>query len=255
MNKYEYLLQDLTNLKGVGKKTALILKKKKINSLLDILYRLPESYTDRSNLVRISDLQIGKICTVKVIVKKYNFPRVRNLPNRVICEDMTGRIECVFFNSYEGYIRKLLPINNEVTISGKFSYFRNSYQITNPKYISQESNLILKKHNKYSLTEGITEKIYTNIINQVLKNLPNLDEWLSPEILKNFKNESWKNSIIKLHDPTNIGNIKSNFYRRLAFDEILSSLIVFSQIRKKIKKIKKQKKFLNPLHHIELRKN
>ena len=93
---------------------------------------------------------------------------------------MTGRIECVFFNSYEGYIRKLLPINNEVTISGKFSYFRNSYQITNPKYISQESNLILKKHNKYSLTEGITEKIYTNIINQVLKNLPNLDEWLSP---------------------------------------------------------------------------
>ena len=247
MNKYEYLLQDLTNLKGVGKKTALILKKKKINSLLDILYRLPESYTDRSNLVRISDLQIGKICTVKVIVKKYNFPRVRNLPNRVICEDMTGRIECVFFNSYEGYIRKLLPINNEVTISGKFSYFRNSYQITNPKYISQESNLILKKHNKYSLTEGITEKIYTNIINQVLKNLPNLDEWLSPEILKKFKNESWKNSIIKLHDPTNIGNIKSNFYRRLAFDEILSSLIVFSQIRKKIKKIKKQKKIFKPI--------
>ena len=160
---------------------------------------------------------------------------------------MTGRIECVFFNSYEGYIRKLLPINNEVTISGKFSYFRNSYQITNPKYISQESNLILKKHNKYSLTEGITEKIYTNIINQVLKNLPNLDEWLSPEILKNFKNESWKNSIIKLHDPTNIGNIKSNFYRRLAFDEILSSLIVFSQIRKKIKKIKKQKKIFKPI--------
>ena len=29
MNKYEYLLQELTNLKGIGKKTALILKKKK----------------------------------------------------------------------------------------------------------------------------------------------------------------------------------------------------------------------------------
>ena len=28
MNKYEYLLQDLTKLKGVGRKTALILKKK-----------------------------------------------------------------------------------------------------------------------------------------------------------------------------------------------------------------------------------
>ena len=28
-SNYEYLLSDLTNLKGVGKKTALILKKKK----------------------------------------------------------------------------------------------------------------------------------------------------------------------------------------------------------------------------------
>ena len=30
MNKYQYLLQDLTKLKGVGKKTAEILKQKNI---------------------------------------------------------------------------------------------------------------------------------------------------------------------------------------------------------------------------------
>ena len=35
----------------------------------------------------------------------------------------------------------------------------------------------------------------------VLKNLPDLDEWLSKDILKKFNNISWKNSIIKLHDP------------------------------------------------------
>ena len=242
MNKYEYLLQDLTKLKGVGRKTASILKKKNINTFLDIIFRLPESYTDRTNLVNISSLQIGKISTIKVVVRKYNFPRVRNLPNKVICDDNTGKVECVFFNSFEGYIKKILPLNEEITISGKFNYFRNSYQISNPKYISKESNLILKKHNKYSLTEGITEKIYNNIINQILINLPDLDEWLSEEILKNFNNESWKDSIIKIHDPKNIGDTKSNFYKRLAFDEILSSLIVFSQIRKKIKKIKKKRK-------------
>ena len=66
MNKYEYLLQDLTKLKGVGRKTASILKKKNINTFLDIIFRLPESYTDRTNLVNISSLQIGKISTIKV---------------------------------------------------------------------------------------------------------------------------------------------------------------------------------------------
>ena len=45
-NNYEYLLQDLSKLKGVGKKTSEILKKKKINNLFDLLWRLPKSYTD-----------------------------------------------------------------------------------------------------------------------------------------------------------------------------------------------------------------
>ena len=40
----------------------------------------------------------------------------------------------------------------------------------------------------------------------------------------------------------NIGNYKSNFYRRLVYDEILSSFLVNSEIRKKIKKIKKDSK-------------
>ena len=61
---------------------------------------------DRTNLVKINELQIGKIQTITVNVKKYNFPRIRNLPNRVLCEDDTGKLECIFFNSYEGYIKK-----------------------------------------------------------------------------------------------------------------------------------------------------
>ena len=239
---YEYLLKDLTNLKGVGIKTMEILKKKKINNIFDLLWRLPKSYTDRSETSKVNELQIGKIHTIKVIPIKYSFPRIRNLPNRVNCEDETGKIDCVFFNSYEGYIRKILPLNNEVTISGKINYFNKKYQITNPTYVSKDSSVIEKIHNKYSLTEGISEKVYNKIINEILKNLPTLPEWINSKTLKKFGNESWNNSIIKLHDPKNISNYKSNFYRRLAFDEILSSFLVSSEIRKKIKKIKKDSK-------------
>jgi ATP-dependent DNA helicase RecG len=245
INNYDYLLEDLTKLNGVGKKTMEILKKKKVNNIFDLLWRLPKSYTDRTLVNNICDLQIGAIQTIRIVPLKYQFPRVRNLPNRVNCLDETGKIDCIFFNSHEGYIRKILPLNEEVTISGKISNYKGRYQITNPTYISQDSSLIETVDNKYSLTEGITEKTYNKIINQILKNLPILAEWHDKEILKIFNNESWNEAIVKLHDPKNIENYKSHFYKRLAYDEILASFLVNSEIRKKIKKIKKVSKKFN----------
>ena len=163
-SNYEFLLSDLSKLKGVGTKTASLLKKKKINNIFDLLWKLPKSYTDRSLSSKIKDLRIGENQTLIITPKKYNFPRIKNLPNRVLCSDETGEIDCVFFNSYEGYIKKILPLDKEVTISGKIGIFRNRYQITNPKYVSENSSFIKQKHSNYSLTEGITEKIYKDTI-------------------------------------------------------------------------------------------
>ena len=252
INSYDYLLSDLTKLNGVGKKTMEILKKKKVNNIFDLLWRLPKSYTDRSLISNICDLKIGEVQTIKIVPIKYQFPRIRNLPNKVNCEDETGKIDCIFFNSYEGYVRKILPLNQQVSISGKIGSYKGRYQITNPTYVSQDSSLIETLHNKYSLTEGITEKIYNKIISQILKNLPTLNEWHNESILKNFNNESWNNSIVKLHDPKNIDNYKSSFYKRLAYDEILASFLVNSEIRKKIKKIKKKSKKFSEKPHNEI---
>ncbi|NMN68020.1 ATP-dependent DNA helicase RecG [Candidatus Pelagibacter ubique] len=249
-NNYDYLLSDLTKLNGVGKKTMEILKKKKVNNIFDLLWRLPKSYTDRTFVTKICDLQIGKVQTIRIVPLKYQFPRVRHLPNRVNCIDQSGKIDCIFFNSYEGYVRKILPLNEEVTINGKVNSYKGCYQITNPTYVSQDSSLVETVDNKYSLTEGITEKTYNKIIKQILQNLPILNEWHEKDVLKKFDNESWNNSIIKLHDPTNIENYKANFYKRLAYDEILASFLVNSEIRKKIKKIKKiSKKFTKKAHN------
>ncbi len=244
-NNYEYLLNNLTKIKGVGKKTTEILKKKGINNIFDLLWRLPKSYTDRSIKSKINELQIGKITTVTIKPIKYSFPRIRNLPNKVICEDETGLLDCIFFNSFEGYIKKILPLNTDITISGKVGYYKNKYQIINPTYVSKDESLIEKIHNKYKLTDGINEKYYNKIIEQILENLPTIDEWHHPKVLKKFNNEKWKESIVKLHDPKNIGNFQSDYYRRLAFDEILASLLISSEIRKKIKKIKKKNKKFN----------
>jgi len=241
MDGIEYLLSNINSLNGIGTKTANLLKKKNINTIFDLLWNLPRDFIDRSNIRKVNELEIGKVQTLKVLIKKYNFPRLRNLPNRVTCEDNTGKIDCVFFNSYEGYIRKILPLNKEVTISGKINNYNKKYQIINPTHISSDMNSIKKIHSKYSLTDGLNEKKYQQIINHVLNNLPDLKEWLSDNIINNFNNISWKDSIIQLHDPRNY-NKKGNFLNRLIFDEILSNFLISSNIRRKIKKIKKVKK-------------
>ena len=244
-SNYKYLLSDLTALKGVGTKTKTLLKKKNINNIFDLLWKLPKSYTDRSLSFKIKDLRIGDTQTITIVPKKYSFPRVRNLPNRVLCSDETGDIDCIFFNSYEGYVKKILPLGKEITISGKIGYFRNKYQLTNPKYISEDSSLIEQKHSTYSLTEGISEKIYNKIINQIINKLPVLNEWHSKNISNLFNNISWNNAVKELHKTENIGRYEENFYKRLAFDEIFSTFLVNSEIRKKIKKIKKINKIID----------
>ena len=244
-SNYKFLLSDLSSLKGVGKKTANLLKKKRINNIFDLLWKLPKSYTDRSLSSKIKDLRIGENQTVTIIPEKYSFPRIRNLPNKVLCKDETGELDCIFFNSYEGYVKKILPLGKEITVSGKIGIFRDKYQLTNPRYISEDSSIIRQKHNTYSLTDGISEKIYNKIIIQIINKLPIMEEWHSKNIMNKFDNIKWNDAIKELHKPENIGKYKKNFYQRLAFDEIFSTFLVNSEIRKKIKKIKKKNKILD----------
>ena len=238
-----YLSQNITALKGVGINTKKIFKKKKIEKISDLLWKLPQSFTDRSNQKNLDKLEIGKITTIKVKVIKYNFPRIRNLPNKIMCEDNTGKIDIVFFNSREGYIRKILPLNDYVIISGKVQIFKKKYQITNPSYVVPlyKESYVKKVIPKYSLTEGISEKIYRKLIEQVLSEITDIYEWHSSEILKKLGDKSWSDSIIEVHKKKET-DINSKFYRRLAYDEILATLLVLSEVRKRIKKYKKKEK-------------
>ena len=245
MEDYEYLLSSLDNIKGIGKKTFNLFIRKNIKTIFDLLWHLPISKIETSKETTIDNLQLGKLQAVKIIPIKYSFPRIRNLPNRVICEYNSVKLDCIFFNSYEGYIKKILPLYKEIIITGKVGFYKNKYQLVNPTLVSKNNNNILADQNKYSLTEGLSLKKYNSIINEVLTKLPNLDEWHSKEVLKKFNNVRWKDSIIRIHKE-NFDKIKnSNFLKRLIFDEIFAHFLLSSQLRTKIKKIKKKEKIFN----------
>ena len=138
--KKNFIFNEVNKLKGIGPQLSKYLKKKKIEKIKDIILNLPYSETDRSKIFKVNELEVGKIQSIIVKVKKLNFPRIRNLPNRIICEDETGQIEIVYFNSREGYLRKIFPVNERIIISGKVNFFKKKYQITNPDYVTKLDN-------------------------------------------------------------------------------------------------------------------
>ena len=242
MHDYEYFLSSINSIKGIGKKTAQLFVKKRILNIFDLLWHLPTSKIETSKAVNIEDLKIGKNQSVQIIPIKYNFPRIRNLPNKVFCTSSGKKIDCIFFNSHEGYIKKILPINKGVIVFGKISNYKGKYQITNPKLVSETEDGNLKDMSNYSLTDGLTVSKYNKIVETVLKNMPVLNEWHSKTILKKFNNVTWNDSIKKIHS-VDIDNLKNSFYlKRLIFDEIMSNFLISSQIRQKIKKNKKKEK-------------
>ena len=245
--KKDFIFTSIENLKGVGPKLSKYLKKKRIEKIKDIILNLPYSETDRSKIYKLKDLEVGKIQTVKIQVKKVNFPRIRNLPNKIFCEDETGKIEIVYFNSREGYLRKLFPLNEFVIVSGKINYFNKKYQITNPDYVTSLDNqeYVTKNIPKYNLTKGINEKKYRNISEQVIDNLPRVDDWLDENFIKGNNLIDWNECIRKLHTSKEGKNNKSKSFRRIAFDELCANFLTLSENRKRVKINKSPKIFTN----------
>ena len=243
--KKEFFFNDISEIKGVGKKLSSYLKNKKIEKIKDIILNFPYSDTNRSKISKLDNLEIGKVNTIRVLVKKIYFPRIRNLPNRIVCEDDTGKIEIIYFNSREGYLRKIFPINQQIIISGKVNFYKKKYQITNPDYVTpiENKDYVVKNIPKYNLTKGINEKKYRSISESIINRIPLIDDWLDDDFINKHKLVNWNEAVKRLHNSKDSQNNKSNSFRRIAFDEICANLISLSENRKRIKKNKKPKSF------------
>lgn len=214
---------------------------------------------DRTHCPKLNNLEIGKISTIFVKVKKYNFPRIRKLPNTVQCFDDTGEINIVFFNSRENYIKEILPLNGEVIISGKINIYKNKYQITNPDYVTSVNNeeTVSKIMPTYSSLKGISNKTVNKIYEKIIKDIPDVSEWHRDIIIQENKWSNFKDSLIQLHNPKKLEELNKNSlaYERISFDEIFSNLLIFSQIKKKNLTIYKKPKFFTEEYKLKIIKN
>ena len=255
---FNFFFNPISKIKGIGPKIQKLFNEKKIVSNADLIFNFPYGLIDRTHCPKLNNLEVGKISTIFVRVKKYNFPRIRRLPNTAQCFDDTGEINIVFFNSRENYIKEILPLNAEVIISGKINIYKNKYQITNPDYVTSVNNeeKISKIMPTYSSLKGISNKTVNKIYENITKQIPDVPEWHRDIIIKNNKWSSFKDSLIQLHSPKKIEDLNKNSlaYERISFDEIFSNLLIFSLIKKKNLTIYKEPKFFSSEYKLKILK-
>ena len=73
----DFLTKNISQLKNVGPKTKILLKRKKIDRVIDLLWTIPKGFTDRRKIKKVitglkkaSKSHLGQAKTLTTVLKK-----------------------------------------------------------------------------------------------------------------------------------------------------------------------------------------
>ncbi|MCB1556272.1 MAG: ATP-dependent DNA helicase RecG, partial [Alphaproteobacteria bacterium] len=208
----------------------------------DLLWHLPIDFVDRRFSPKVADAPDGKICTLAVRVQKH-FPAERkNQPYKVWCTDETGPLTLVFFHGRPDWIKKQLPENTDVIVSGRIEHYNGKPQMVHPDAIvlPEERASIEVIEPVYPLTAGLPNKTVVKALKAGLSLVPNLPEWLDESWKKKQGWSDWDESLRTAHYAENSAPPDSSDRHkeklRLAYDELLANQLTLLLVRNRQKK-------------------
>ena len=208
-------------IKGVGPYKGNLLTKLGIFTIGDLLEHYPRRYEDRSQLKMINCLSDGQMETFKgkVIGTVESKPRRGLTIIKVSVGDGTGIAQLVWFN--QPHMKKKYQPGMEVIVSGKIKIFYQ-VEVTNPEVEIINGGEVLDTGRIlpiYAASENINQRFLRVIINQVLKDDPEIDEILSNRIIEHYSLLNRKLAFENIHSPQNM-EILERARRRLVFEEL-----------------------------------
>ncbi|PDV89713.1 ATP-dependent DNA helicase RecG [Rhizobium sp. H4] len=243
------LFSPISGLPGVGPKIAELLVKllgretPEDCRVIDLLFHAPFSLIDRRNQPGIARAPQGAIVTITARVDRHQVPPrgKSNVPYRVFLHDETGELTLVFFRGQAAWLEKQLPVDAEVTVSGKVDWFNGRASMVHPDYIvraDEAENLPLVEP-IYPLTAGLSPKTLHKIIDAALPRFPELPEWIDPALAQKQGLPSIRDSFHMLHEPRDPADIdpQAPARRRLAYDEFLAGQLSLSLVRQRLRKV------------------
>ena len=240
------LFAPVTSLSGVGPKQdklfRYLLGRDETPRLVDLLLHLPASVVDRRARPKIRDAVPGTIVTLEVTVDRHRPTPGRNsrAPHLVYASDDTSTVVLTYFRAQPGYVEKLLPVGAKRYVSGTLQLFDGMPQIVHPdRVLDEESFSKLSGIDPvYPLTEGLALGSLRRAIAQALQKLPDLPEWISPEVIKRCKFPPIAEALNRVHMPVELTDILPDgpFWSRLAFDELLAGQLALALVRAQLRR-------------------
>lgn len=217
-------------LKGIGPNRAKLIKSElKISTFKDLLFQFPFRYIDKTSYHKIADIHstnteiqiIGKISDLKEV----GSGNKKRLVAKFV--DNTGCIELVWFKTTKWLIDSI-KLNTNYIAYGKLNSFKGNYSIAHPE-LELYDEAKLKKRTKlnavYPSSEllnkrGITNKVIIGLIQELLISVnKEIKENLPEYLMEKFKLLGRRESLIIIHKPRNLIELKRAVYR-LKFEEI-----------------------------------
>ena len=240
------LFAPVTSLSGVGPKQdklfRYLLGREETPRLVDLLLHLPASVIDRRAQPKIRDAVPGTIVTLEVTIDRHrpSPPRNARAPYLVYASDDTGDVVLTYFRAKADYIEKLLPVGSKCYVSGTLQMFDGVPQIVHPDRVVDEAGFAKLSgiDPVYPLTEGLALGSLRRAIAQALQKLPDLPEWISPEVIRRCHFPPIKEALNRVHIPIELTDILPDgpFWSRLAFDELLAGQLALALVRSQLRR-------------------
>jgi ATP-dependent DNA helicase RecG len=240
------LFAPVTSLGGVGPKQdklfRYLLDRDETPRLVDLLLHLPASVIDRRARPKIRDVVPGTVVTLEVTVDRHRPTPARNAraPHLVYASDDTGDVVLTYFRAQPGYVEKLLPVGAKRYVSGTAQIYDGTLQITHPDRVVDEAGFAKLSgiDPVYPLTEGLALGSLRRAMAQALQKLPDLPEWISPEVLRRCKFPNVAEALNRVHMPVELTDILPDgpFWSRLAFDELLAGQLALALVRAQLRR-------------------
>ena len=227
----------LTELKGIGPKSAEALSAEGFNNVLDLLFHLPRRYEDRTRVTGLDQrLQSGSRVLLRGRIKGV---RLRRVPRRkmvivdCIVDDGRGNLKVVWFN--HRWIHTRLADEPELYLYGQLRETRGgSLQLVNPEIeeVGEEAARIVPVYRRLGPFGG---RRLRRLIEQCLPVADSCRDPVPESILRKYELPALCDVLHELHDPSvpedvehrksaleDLDSGNSDSHHRLAFDELLA---------------------------------
>ena len=212
--------------------------------IIDVLLHFPKNIFNKVRLSNLHTDDIGKIVTIDIKIVKHQKSYNNKAPYKIyaITKNQTN-LHLLFFKGKKNYLEMFLKIGEFYKITGKLTFSSNIFQIIHPKIENNHSRFEIYQENEpvYNLPrKRINKNAFRKLI---LKNIETFSksifprEWINQELLKKKKWSSFGSCIKNIHISNKKKMNELEIYReRLAYDEILSSFLIFNKVKHSLKK-------------------